>query len=103
MKSLRRAPGPDGLHALFFQSQWDVISPSLFKMITDIFNGGYFDPALNHTLIALIQHLLPPNINLHIAAPPQETPNEDMDICFWNLTPNGSFTVASAYHEEQHL
>lgn len=61
MKSLK-APGPDGLHALFFQSQWDVVSPPLCKMIEDLFNGAPLEADPNKTLIALIPKVNHPSM-----------------------------------------
>lgn len=33
-----KAPRPDGLHALFFQSQWTVLSSSICDLIFKIFH-----------------------------------------------------------------
>ncbi|XP_028757951.1 uncharacterized protein LOC114717017 [Neltuma alba] len=49
-----KSPGADGLHALFFQSQWDITGETVFNEIRRIFEGGRTDPTLNRTLIALI-------------------------------------------------
>lgn len=32
-----KAPSPDGLHPLFFQSQWDIIGPSVCALVKDAF------------------------------------------------------------------
>lgn len=53
MKPLN-APGPDGFHSLFFQSQWDLVGDTLFREIRRFFDGGTLDARLNQTLIALI-------------------------------------------------
>lgn len=53
MKPLK-APGKDGLHALFFQSQWSIVGPSLLVLLQDLWKGSPLDPSLNSTLIALI-------------------------------------------------
>ena len=53
MKPLK-APGPDGLHALFFQSQWETVGASPCSNISSIFNGQPIHESLNYTSIALI-------------------------------------------------
>ena len=53
MKPLK-APGPDGLHALFYQSQWETVSQSLHEMVVAIFNGHDMHASFNNTSIALI-------------------------------------------------
>ena len=39
MKPLK-TPGTDGLHAIFYQSQWPVVGPSFCRLIEDIFTSG---------------------------------------------------------------
>lgn len=53
MKPLK-APGADGLHAAFFQTQWHIVVESLCSMIKGVFNGNPLEPSLNKTLIALV-------------------------------------------------
>ncbi|KAH9697020.1 reverse transcriptase domain-containing protein [Citrus sinensis] len=53
MKPLK-APGTDGLHAIFYQSQWPVVGPSFFKLMADIFSSGKIPQELNTTLLILI-------------------------------------------------
>lgn len=49
-----KAPGPDGVHAMFFQSYWDIIGDDISKVCLDILNGeGEIGP-LNNTWISLI-------------------------------------------------
>ena len=52
MKPLK-APGMDGLHVIFYQSQWPVVGPSLCKFIGDIFNSGKLPQEVNTTLLVL--------------------------------------------------
>lgn len=59
MKPLK-APGPDGLHALFFQSQWPIVGPSLYALVADIFAGQPLHESLNHTSIALLPKVSSP-------------------------------------------
>ncbi|XP_028804491.1 uncharacterized protein LOC114759480 [Neltuma alba] len=49
-----KSPGVDGLHAMFFQTQWNIVGDSVFKEIKTIFEGGDIDHRFNQTLIALI-------------------------------------------------
>ena len=49
-----KAPGMDGIQALFFQKHWSVVGESLFLAIKDIFDGGSIDEAVCKTLIVLI-------------------------------------------------
>ena len=53
MKPLK-APGSDGLHAIFYQSQWPVVGPSFCKFMADIFNSGKIPQDINTTLLVLI-------------------------------------------------
>ena len=53
MKPLK-SPGIDGLHAMFFQSQWNVVGPSLTKFVQDLWKGEPLDPFFNRTLISLV-------------------------------------------------
>ena len=49
-----RAPGLDGLHALFFQSQWEVTGESLWIMVYSIFQNPQHVKGINQTFISLI-------------------------------------------------
>ena len=49
-----KAPGPDGLHAGFFQRFWMVVGDSVKIAVKGIFDTGVMNPLLNQTLIALI-------------------------------------------------
>lgn len=49
-----KAPGPDGLHALFFQRIWPQIHPILFYQVNDFFLNGTPLNIINHTHNALI-------------------------------------------------
>ena len=49
-----KAPEIDGLHALFYQSQWDVVGSSGCELVSNIFKGNPLPPELNKTLIVLI-------------------------------------------------
>lgn len=49
-----KAPGEDGLTALFYQSQWDKVHKSIFSFVKESFQGQNIPQTLNSTLIALI-------------------------------------------------
>ena len=49
-----KSPGPDGLHAGFFQRFWLVVGKSVSEEIKKIFNDRKVPLALNQTYIALI-------------------------------------------------
>lgn len=49
-----KAPGPDGLHPLFFQKYWDITKSSVYSIILNIMETAIAPPDLNQTYIALI-------------------------------------------------
>lgn len=49
-----KAPGVDGFQAKFFQSQWEVIAPSVYCMVRKVLMGHPLDPSLNRTLLVMI-------------------------------------------------
>lgn len=49
-----KAPGTDGLHAIFYQSQWDIVGPSFCRFIKDIFSCGKVLEEINTTLLVLV-------------------------------------------------
>jgi hypothetical protein len=49
-----KAPGPDELHLRFFQRCWHIVSDSVVKEVSQIFNYGKMPHYLNQTLISLI-------------------------------------------------
>ncbi|KAH1098667.1 hypothetical protein J1N35_015588 [Gossypium stocksii] len=49
-----KAPGSDGFHAHFFQSQWDIIGNDVCQWVKNIFDGRPIDQDLNNTLIVLV-------------------------------------------------
>ena len=56
LKSLKlyKAPGPDGLHAGFFQRHWNYVGDSVKDEVRNIFLSCENPAFLNQTLIALI-------------------------------------------------
>ncbi|KAA3460139.1 reverse transcriptase [Gossypium australe] len=49
-----KAPGSDGYHAHFFQSQWDTVGGAVCEWVQGIFAGNSIEKDLNNTLIVLI-------------------------------------------------
>ncbi|CAL1410909.1 unnamed protein product [Linum trigynum] len=49
-----KAPGVDGMPALFFQKNWEVIGDDVTRELQGYLEGGFFPEELNQTLITLI-------------------------------------------------
>nr|KYP67366.1 Retrovirus-related Pol polyprotein LINE-1 [Cajanus cajan] len=49
-----KAPGPDGFQAIFYQSQWNIVGPSLCRLIHDVELNPRKISEINGTLITLI-------------------------------------------------
>ena len=49
-----KAPGLDGLHALFYQNRWPIVGRSLPVMVRDVFDGGELSHEINSIGIVLI-------------------------------------------------
>ena len=49
-----KAPGPDGMNALFYQKIWYVVGKDVVTAVLDFLNDGILLPALNHTDIVHI-------------------------------------------------
>ncbi|XP_023634308.1 uncharacterized protein LOC111829455 [Capsella rubella] len=54
MMNPEKAPGPDGMTALFFQQAWGVVKEDLVFVVNSFFQDGVFDKRLNRTNICLI-------------------------------------------------
>ncbi|KAJ1382865.1 hypothetical protein SESBI_43849 [Sesbania bispinosa] len=49
-----KAPGPDGMHALFYKSQWDIVAPTVVDLITQVWTNPSNIKEINQTLITLV-------------------------------------------------
>ena len=49
-----KSPGVDGLHTIFFQTQWHVVGSSISQLIKDFFSRKQFPKEFNQTLLVLI-------------------------------------------------
>lgn len=56
-----KAPGIDGIHALFYQSQWPTVGPTMVQFVREAWHSGRIDPQFNKTLIALIPKIPNPS------------------------------------------
>ncbi|GJT41078.1 reverse transcriptase [Tanacetum coccineum] len=55
-----KAPGPDGMPALFFQKFWVSVGPTIVNMVSSFFESGVLPPNINKTLITLIPKVSKP-------------------------------------------
>lgn len=49
-----KVPGPDGMHAIFYQKIWNIMGKSIYHMIKVFLQHGYIFKELNGTYITLI-------------------------------------------------
>lgn len=49
-----KAPGPDGMPAIFFKKYWDIVSDQLIKEVQVVLRGGRMPMGWNDTIISLI-------------------------------------------------
>lgn len=57
-----KSPRVDGLHAQFYQTQWNIVGQSLVDMIRRVFNEGDIEPFFNKTLIVFILKVDAPKV-----------------------------------------
>lgn len=70
-----KAPGGDGLQAIFYQANWDIVGPKICNFVLNSFRDGEFDPTINETLICVIPKVEQP-----------ERPNQYRPISLINVT-----------------
>ncbi|XP_018473859.1 uncharacterized protein LOC108845090 [Raphanus sativus] len=56
-----KAPGPDGMPALFYQKFWDIVKDDLTLMVNKFLTDGIMPDGLNETNICLIPKTTKPN------------------------------------------
>lgn len=61
-----KAPRPDGMHALFFQENWDVIRQTMFSLVKGAFHDGQFPTMLSKTYISLMSKVEHPEVVSHL-------------------------------------
>lgn len=49
-----KAPGPDGMSALFYQHYWSTMNRALIDMVQHFFRTGYLLKQINHSFIVLL-------------------------------------------------
>lgn len=55
-----KAPGPDGMHAIFYQKFWHIIGDDITDFVSSILHGSRSPSCVNHTNIALIPKVKTP-------------------------------------------
>lgn len=67
MKSIgaMKAPGPDGLTALFYHTYWDIVKEDVVKSVQHFFSTGFLLKEMNHTHIVLIPKRPNPTMVTH--------------------------------------
>ncbi|KAI3832520.1 hypothetical protein MKW98_002066, partial [Papaver atlanticum] len=61
MKNLK-APGPDGMPAVFFKRCWEHVGEDVTQTIKQCFASASLPPGLNHTNICLIPKVKHPTL-----------------------------------------
>ena len=56
-----KAPGPDGMHAIFYQRFWHIVGDEVTSFVSNILHGSLSPRCVNHTNIALIPKVKHPS------------------------------------------
>lgn len=92
---LMKAPGFDGLPALFYQKYWSVVGNDVTAACLDFLNHGGSLGTLNHTLIALI--LKVSNANLVSEFRPLQNSYKNVGESFEGVLPSIILKEKSAF------
>ncbi|XP_048494767.1 uncharacterized protein LOC125494918 [Beta vulgaris subsp. vulgaris] len=57
-----KAPGPDGMHALFYQRFWHIVGDDVTSFVCSILHGSLSPRCVNHTNLALIPKVKSPSM-----------------------------------------
>lgn len=56
-----KAPGPDGMPAIFYKRFWDLVGPKVQEAVLGVLNGGPVPVGWNETIVVLIPKVLNPS------------------------------------------
>ena len=61
-----KAPGPDGMNAIFYQKFWHIVGDDVVAVVLDFLTTGNMNPDLNYTHIVLIPKVKSPEKNVRL-------------------------------------